>query len=64
MGTRPGGRPGHEEKLAVIKLNTHYYPGSNLSKACELFVRLDRAQKKEGNEALVKLKDFKGLDRL
>ena len=42
----PTRRPGPEEKLAVNNPNAQYYPGSNLSKTCELFGRLDRAQKK------------------
>ena len=41
-------RPGPEEKLTVNKISTRYYPGSNLNKTRELFVRLGRAQKKVG----------------
>ena len=44
----PARRPPAEEKLVVHKPNTRNYQGSNLSKSCELFVRLNRAQRKEG----------------
>ena len=36
--------PWSEEKLAVNKPNTRYYPGPNLGRARELFDKLDKAR--------------------
>ena len=48
----PAQRPGPEEKLAVNKLNTRYYPGPNLIQAHELLSRLDRARDRVVNTRL------------
>ena len=55
-------RPGPEEKLAVKKPNTRYYPGTNLGQARKLFSKAQQGLKEskiyEGRE---KLKQFQGL---
>ena len=46
MGTRPGSKTRHEDKLAVNKPYIQYYPGPYLGQACELFKTLNRAKKR------------------
>ena len=44
----PTRRQGPEEKLAVNKPNTRYYPGPNLGQARELFDKRDKARETVG----------------
>ena len=57
-----------EEKLVLKGPNILFYPGPNLGKTCELFGRLDRAQKNVGHTRFkLGLKNFKspmGLSQL
>ena len=56
----PAQRPGPEEKVAVDKSNTRYYPGPNLGHVRELYTELDKARESVGYTRLEKSsKNFK-----
>ena len=55
-----GTQPGSKEN----KPKNQYYPGPNLGQACELFDKLNRAQKNVWYVALRKAQRFSGLCRL
>ena len=57
----PAGRTGPEDKVTLNKLETRYYPGSNLGKASKLSGRLDGAHK---NVGFPWLEDFLKSDKL